>query len=132
MSELLPSIDRDGYVPPSNESLVDMERRHKAETRKLEGEIRALLKTAKKNTKAQIETQILRMQYDMKGRHAEELEECESRQGAIHDLAVSLRSGDNRLKILFQQAGMSLLHLKKSLCKPTKMFYTRLRKLMRR
>jgi hypothetical protein len=64
-----------------DESLEDVERRHKSEVRKLEGEVRALLKTAKKSTKAQIETQIIRMQYDLKGRHQEELDAIESRIG---------------------------------------------------
>jgi len=81
MSELIDTVDGDNTVPPGNESLAEMERRHKAETRKLEGEIRALQKTAKKSTKALIETQIIRMQYDLKGRHAEEIEECEARGG---------------------------------------------------
>lgn len=83
MSECEKENQDDSVPSVYDESFAEMERRHKAETRKLEGEIRALQKTAKKSTKAQIETQILRMQYELKGRHAEEIEECESR-GGIH------------------------------------------------
>lgn len=84
VEEMLEDIDAvEGGDSPARgqESLPEMERRHKAETRKLEGEVRALLKTAKKSTKAQIETQILRMQYDLKGRHQEEMDELENRSG---------------------------------------------------
>lgn len=84
MSELLDNEDRGDIIPSGSESLAEMERRHKAETRKLEGEVRALRKTAKKSTKAEIETQIIRMEYELKGRHAEELEECEARGGTSH------------------------------------------------
>lgn len=84
MAELLDNEVRGDFVPPGSESLTEMERRHKAETRKLEGEVRALRKTAKKSTKAEIETQIIRMEYELKGRHAEELEECESRGGTSY------------------------------------------------
>lgn len=77
-------LDEDAAIqggPINTESMDDLERRHKAEVRKLEGEVRALLKTAKKSTKAQIETQAIRMQYDLKDRHQQELEELENRAG---------------------------------------------------
>lgn len=81
MSEIADAMLEDSCSTRGQESLVDMERRHKAETRKLEGEVRALLKTAKKSNRAQIETQVLRMQYDLKGKHQEELEELENSSG---------------------------------------------------
>jgi heme-binding NEAT domain protein len=39
------------------------------------------MKTAKKSIKAQIETQIIQMQYDMKARHQEELDTWEAQGG---------------------------------------------------
>lgn len=81
MSDIVDAVDGDDSPTHGQESFAEMERRHKAEIRKLDGEVRALLKTAKKSTKTQIETQILRMQYDLKGRHQEEIEELESRPG---------------------------------------------------
>jgi murein L,D-transpeptidase YcbB/YkuD len=70
-------VDNDGSKPVT-ETLEEIERRQKAEVRKLEGESRALMKTAKKSTKAQIEAQIIQMQYDMKARHQEEMDAWEA------------------------------------------------------
>jgi len=83
MSEIVDAMEGGDSSAYGQESFAEMERRHKAETRKLEGEVRALLKTAKKSTKAQIETQILRLQYDLKGKHQEEIDEMESRTGSL-------------------------------------------------
>lgn len=79
MSELVASQEMDNAT--EKETMAELEKRHKAEVRKLEGEVRALLKTAKKSTKAQIETQIIRMQYDLKERHQEEYDALESAGG---------------------------------------------------
>lgn len=79
MSEVVLSVKDECSV--ERETLAELEKRHKAEVRKLEGEVRALLKTAKKSTKVQIETQIIRMQYDLKERHQEEYEALESAGG---------------------------------------------------
>lgn len=56
----------------TTETVESMETRHKLEQRELEGKIRALLKTAKKSTKAAIETEAIQMQYDLKRQHEEE------------------------------------------------------------
>ena len=63
------------------ETMADLERRHKAEVRKLDGETRALLKSAKKSTRAQIEAQIIQMQYDLKAKHSEEIDAWEENGG---------------------------------------------------
>lgn len=83
MSTLVEDADNDAFVGVAGESLAELERRHKAEIRKLEGEVRALLKTAKKSTRDQVETQALRMQYDLKERHQEELDNLESKPGNV-------------------------------------------------
>ena len=59
-------------APPLKETLEDLERRHKQEVRDLEGKVRALLKTAKKSTKAVVEAEAIQMQFDLKARHNEE------------------------------------------------------------
>jgi len=69
----------------NHETQAEMERRHKAEVRQLEGEIRAMLKAAKKSTKAQVETEALRKQYELKARHKEEEEELEAITGDSAD-----------------------------------------------
>jgi hypothetical protein len=65
----------------SDETLADMERRHKAEVRKLEGETRALMKTAKKSNRAVIEAQVIQMQYDLKEKHQNEFDAFEAAGG---------------------------------------------------
>lgn len=74
LSEELANVN-DGQL---GESLAAMERRHKVEIRKLEGETRALLKTAKKSNRAVIEAQVIQMQYDLKERHKQERDELEA------------------------------------------------------
>ena len=136
MSELIDTVDGDNAASLGNESLAEMERRHKAETRKLEGEIRALLKTAKKSTKAQIETQIIRMQYELKGRHAEEIEECEARGGTLFYCAlISNIWHESRClnrNIVLQVQKKQKLYLKTHLLKSKKMMRLRSRKLTKR
>jgi len=61
----------------AKETLEMMERRHKAERRELEGQVRAMLKGAKKSAKAELEAKAIQMEFDMKARHLEELEELE-------------------------------------------------------
>jgi hypothetical protein len=63
------------------ENLEDMERRHKAEKRELDGKIRALMKTAKKSTRAAIEAHAIQMEYDLKARHSEEEDDLEAKIG---------------------------------------------------
>ena len=51
-----------------------MASRHKSELRDLEGKIRALLKTAKKSNKSEIEAEAIRMGYDLKAQQTAELD----------------------------------------------------------
>lgn len=81
-------VDAEEELPKSVETLAELERRHKAEIRKLEGETRALLKTAKKSNRAQIEAQIIQMQYDLKSRHNEEIDALESSGGTCVSTSV--------------------------------------------
>ena len=67
------------------ETYAEMERRHKAEIRKLEGEVRALLKTAKKGNKAQIEAQTIQMQYDLKAKHQQEEDDMDASGGKLRE-----------------------------------------------
>lgn len=55
-----------------------MERRHQKEKEDLEAIIKVMLKGAKKSNKAQIEAQTIQMQYDLRARHNEEIDEMES------------------------------------------------------
>lgn len=66
-------VDESTYVP-GGETLDEMNSRHKKETREVEGKIRALLKTAKKSNRAQIETEAIKMEYDLKQRHRDEMD----------------------------------------------------------
>jgi hypothetical protein len=63
------------------ESIEGMERRHRAEVRELEGKVRALLKTAKKSNKAAVEAQSVQMEFDLKARHREEMDQLEEQIG---------------------------------------------------
>lgn len=96
MSELVSAADLEQAPAPTMETMAELERRHKAEVRKLEGEVRALLKTAKKSTKAQIETQIIRMQYELKERHQDEYDALES----AGDPVVAHDNGDQKATVL--------------------------------
>ncbi len=49
-----------------------MEKRHQLEKLQLEETAKVMLKGAKKSAKAQIEHQIIQMQYDLKAKHMEE------------------------------------------------------------
>ena len=60
-----------------------MEKRHKQEIRDLEGKVRALLKTAKKSTKAAVEAEAIQMGYDLKTRQKEEYELISSMEGVF-------------------------------------------------
>lgn len=55
-----------------NENGDEMMMRHKSELRDLEGKVRALLKTAKKSNKAEIEAEAIRMGYDLKAKQTVE------------------------------------------------------------
>lgn len=85
MSDLFNAADAEQSPAATMETMAELERRHKSEVRKLEGEVRALVKTAKKSTKAQIETQIIRMQYELKERHQDEYDALESAAGSVVD-----------------------------------------------
>lgn len=50
----------------------EMTSRHKSELRDLEGKVRALLKTAKKSNKSEIEAEAIRMGYDLKAKQTAE------------------------------------------------------------
>jgi uncharacterized protein YfcZ (UPF0381/DUF406 family) len=76
--------DECGEVIRGAETLEEMERRHKAEVRELEGKVRALLKTAKKSNKGAIEAQAIQMEYDLKARHREEMDSLEEQIGKLH------------------------------------------------
>ena len=65
------------------ESMDAMERRHDADVKALEVEIKSLLKSAKKSTRAQVEAQAIQMQFDMKARHSDELESLEEKFEAL-------------------------------------------------
>jgi poly-D-alanine transfer protein DltD len=91
-----------GEPAPVTETLEEIERRHKAEMRKLEGETRALMKTAKKSTKAQIETQIIQMQYDMKARHQEEMDAWEASGGdanVVQNVCATVRDEPEQTEV---------------------------------
>ena len=65
------------------EKIDSMEKRHKQEIRDLEGKVRALLKTAKKSTKAAVEAEAIQMGYDLKTRQKEEYELISSMEGVF-------------------------------------------------
>jgi hypothetical protein len=67
------------------EDMELMEKRHKQESRELEGKIRALLKTAKKSNKAVIEAEAVQMGFDLKARHREELDNIPDLEGFNYD-----------------------------------------------
>lgn len=67
------------------ETVEMMESRHKKETEELAEKAAALRKSAKKNTKAQIESQIIQMEFDLKAKHYNEEEDLES--GDADDVA---------------------------------------------
>lgn len=50
----------------------ELEAKQKQESRKLEGEIRAMLKKAKKSEKKEIEAKVVQLEYDLKAKHRDE------------------------------------------------------------
>ncbi len=56
-----------------------MEERHDREIIELRESIKKMLKGAKKNTLAQLEAQAIQMEFDLKARHRDELEELEGK-----------------------------------------------------
>lgn len=73
------------------ENIAALEKRHKQEVRDLEGKVRALLKTAKKATKAVVEAEAIQMGYDLKAKQNEEYELASSMEGVskcLHDWQV--------------------------------------------
>ena len=62
----------------SNETRSEMEARHENETKELELATSKLLKNAKKSTRAQVEAQIIQMQFDLRAKHREEEDNFES------------------------------------------------------
>lgn len=50
----------------------ELEVKQKQEARKLEGEVRAILKKAKKNEKKEVEAKAIQLEYDMKAKHRDE------------------------------------------------------------
>jgi hypothetical protein len=76
------------------EGVSQMEVRHKQEIRELEGKVRALLKTAKKSNKAVVEAEAIRMGYDLKAKHAEELDSL-TVEGGLNELAAATAADDD-------------------------------------
>jgi hypothetical protein len=64
-----------------SETLETMTQRHKAESRELEGKIRALMKTAKKSNKSEIEAKSVQLNFDLVGKHRLEIDELEEQLG---------------------------------------------------
>lgn len=61
------------------ESLAEIETRHERELEELAERVKQMLKGAKKSTRAQVEAEVIQLQFDLKARHREELEEAEER-----------------------------------------------------
>ena len=61
------------------ESIAEIEERHEQELKELREKVKAMLKGAKKSAKAQIEAEAIQMEFDLKAKHREELEEAEER-----------------------------------------------------
>jgi len=95
--------------------LLNIEERHEKEMKELEIKSTALLKAAKKSSKAQIEAQIIQMQYDLRAAHRDELEEFENgNELETIDACVEIESSkkDENLK---NQAAVALEIEKKKL-----------------
>eukprot|EP01038_Epipyxis_sp_PR26KG_P016265 gene16265-22153_t len=58
-----------------------LESRHKIEVIELDDRIRTLLKTVKKSNRVEVEAQTIRLRYDLKEKHQEEIDELESELG---------------------------------------------------
>jgi hypothetical protein len=59
------------------ESIAQIEERHEKEMKELKGKLKMMLKAAKKSEKAQMEAQGLQMEYDLKAKHRQEVDEAE-------------------------------------------------------
>ena len=60
-----------------------LEEKHRREEEDLKIEIKALLKSAKKGKKAEIEAQAIQMEYDLRAKHMQEIEDFEENGGTI-------------------------------------------------
>ena len=63
------------------ETIAEMEARHEQETKQLEDQVKLLLKGAKKSTRAQLEAQAIQMQFDLRGKQRDEMDELEEAMG---------------------------------------------------
>ncbi len=61
------------------ESISQLEERHDREIIELRESIKQMLKGAKKSTRAQLEAQAIQMEFDLKAKHRDELEELEGK-----------------------------------------------------
>jgi hypothetical protein len=59
------------------ESIAQIEERHEHEMKELKEKVKAMLKAAKKSEKAQMEAQGIQMEYDLKAKHRQEIDEAE-------------------------------------------------------
>ena len=76
------------------ETMDGLERRHKRELRELEGEVRAMLKGAKKSQKAELESKAIQMEFDLKAKHREEEEALEELIEKLGGLETTVFSGE--------------------------------------
>lgn len=74
-------------------SFEDLSSRHKKERRELDGKIRALLKTAKKSSKKDIDAEVARLEAEMGALHTAELDALKSSTGAA-DTSASCESNE--------------------------------------
>ncbi len=65
-------------------SLQKLEQRHDNELVDLREKAKAALKAAKKSEKAQVEASYIQMEFDLKAKHREEMEEFEEKHGGIY------------------------------------------------
>lgn len=87
MSEFDEQVEKGGGMTDtaemsnSTETYDEIISRHKSECRELEGKVRAMLKKAKKSNKAEVEAQTIQMDFDLKQKHRDEIEEFEEKHG---------------------------------------------------
>ena len=77
----------------------ELDAKHRQETRKLEGELRALLKKAKKSEKKEAEAKAVQLEYDLKAKHRDEealLEEYLEKHGDGEN-EVGMNDNDNEV-----------------------------------
>jgi Skp family chaperone for outer membrane proteins len=70
------------------ESIAEIERRHEQERKELQEKVKGMLKGAKKSQKAQLEAEAIQLEFDLKAKHREEIEEAEEK-GAPAGLYLS-------------------------------------------